>query len=126
MNRVPKLPINIDNVIENQKHLKEKLEKIDKDELKIKTRKHRLLMNWARTNNLRELLSCPFELSRKDVNIIDKRKNTPLYYAAFNGNLKMCEFLCEKGARVNTVCSLGDTPFHMAFKSGSTQVKIFI
>jgi Ankyrin repeats (3 copies) len=89
-------------------------------------RKQNLILNWAQTNNYRTMESSPFIFTPHDVNIADERKNTPLYYAAYNGNVKMCQFLCEKGANVNVVCSKGDTPLHMAFKSGSPEVRYFI
>jgi ankyrin repeat protein len=68
----------------------------------------------------------PFVYYPQDVNITDTKGNTPLYYACYNGNLRMCHFLAEKGADVNNICFKGETPFHMAFKSGSPEVKLII
>lgn len=79
-------------------------------------------MLWAKTNNFRRIENCPFVFYPQDVNVIDQRRNTPLFYACYNGNVRMCQFLCEKGANLNEICSKNDTPLHMAFKSGSPGV----
>ena len=78
-----------------------------------------MILQWAKTNNYRALNRGQFIIYPNDVNVGDEIGNTALYYAAKHGNQKMCQHLLEKGAFVNTVCSLGDTAFHMGFKSGS-------
>lgn len=54
-----------------------------------------------------------------DVNITDNFDNTPLMYAAKNGNKKTVEFLVEKqNADINAANSIGETPLHYAAKGG--------
>jgi ankyrin repeat protein len=51
-----------------------------------------------------------------DVNITDKKGDTPLHMAAFHGKLNVIEFLLEREANINAVNKLGETPlFYAAF-----------
>ncbi len=68
------------------------------------------------------ILSLGFTYTESDVNVKDDQENTPLYYAAKNGNKEVCEFLVNTGARVNERCSNGDTPLHMGFLSNEVMV----
>ena len=63
-----------------------------------------------------------FKYSKNDVNICDENNNTPLFYAASNGNYNFCKFLIDLGSDVNYVCSKGNTPLHMAFSSQKLKV----
>ncbi len=69
--------------------------------------------------------SLSFCYSKKELNIRDFTKNTPLYYAAKNGNIDFCEYLLVNGAGPNEICSLGETPFHMAMKTNKSEVFLF-
>jgi ankyrin repeat protein len=46
----------------------------------------------------------------------------PLYAAASEGNLKVIKLLVNKGANINQVSDLGDTPFHVAALKGHQEV----
>lgn len=63
-----------------------------------------------------------FFYSKKELNVLDHLRNSPLYYAAKNSNLDFCEYLLENGANPNEICSLGDTPFHIAMRTNKTEV----
>ena len=65
-----------------------------------------------------------FCYSKKELNMKDNMKNTPLYYAAKNGNLDFCEYLLENGGSPNEICSYGDTPLHIAMKTNKHDVII--
>lgn len=69
--------------------------------------------------------SLAFCYSKKELNVHDNLKNTPLYYAAKNCNLDFCEYLLENGANPNEVCFAGNTPFHMAMKTNKSEVILF-
>ncbi len=68
------------------------------------------------------ILVSGFNYFSSDINAKDDLNNTPLYYAAKNGNKEICEFLLKHGALVNTPCSDGNTPLHAAFSSGQCMV----
>lgn len=63
-----------------------------------------------------------FFYSKKELNVLDHLRNSPLYYAAKNTNLDFCEYLLENGANLNEICSLGETPFHIAMRTNKTEV----
>jgi ankyrin repeat protein len=54
-----------------------------------------------------------------DVNCYDVEGNTPLYYAALNGNTAFCAFLLTNGADVNLPSKHGNIPLHAAFVSNN-------
>lgn len=81
--------------------------------------KHRCLMQWAKNNNMRQFTKTTIHIMPEDINIVDKVGNSVLYYACKHGNNKMVKYLLGKGAQVNLLCSKGDSPMHMAFRSGS-------
>jgi ankyrin repeat protein len=83
-------------------------------------------MNCAKNNRLEMLQRSPQPLYPKDVNVVDGRGNTPLYYAARHGNSDFCRFLFEKGAILNYKCEGEDTAFHMAFLSGDLATCIYL
>ena len=86
--------------------------------------KHRQLINYIKCNNINGFLKSGYMYDANDVNILDEKRNSPLYYAAKVGNEKFCEVLLKRGANPNLICSDGDTPFHMAFSSAKSIVKI--
>jgi len=86
--------------------------------------KQRKLFIAAKTNNFNIILSSGFNYFESDVNIKDDKGNTPLYYAAKNGDNKICDFLIRHKSFVNEPCSEGNTPLHMAFASGQIMVRI--
>merc|ERR1711879_422428 len=45
---------------------------------------------------------------------------TPLYWAAQEGAVKLCDFLCKKGAIVDKICHQGRTPLGAAAQNGNT------
>lgn len=53
-----------------------------------------------------------------NVNNQDKDKDTPLLYSSFNGNLKACELLIEKGADPSLKNDVGTTPLWNAVYQG--------
>jgi len=77
----------------------------------------------VKSNNFNVILSGGFTYYENDVNVKDVHGNTPLYYAARNGNKEICEFLLNHHAKVNIRCKGGNTPLHMAFASGQVMVK---
>ncbi|MGI2030355.1 ankyrin repeat domain-containing protein, partial [Endozoicomonas acroporae] len=52
---------------------------------------HRIAMSEKRINWLKENYKCS-----KDINEPDMDDNTPLHYAAFNGNIRFLQVICEK------------------------------
>jgi len=48
-----------------------------------------------------------------DVNITDKKGDTPLHTAAFHGKLDVVKFLLKKKANINAVNILGGTIFFL-------------
>lgn len=87
--------------------------------------KQRKLFVAAKSNNLQLILNSGFNYFETDVNAKDDQNNTPLFYAAKNGNREICEFLLHHGARVNEQCSEGNTPLHMGFSSSQVMVRFF-
>ena len=70
------------------------------------------------------------ELSQKQGhNIVDAQDktpfgdlNTPLHYAAYNGNLELCQLLVDNGARINSKNSADCTPLFLASQQGQCNV----
>lgn len=93
---------------------------------KFSLSKHFFIMNCSKNNRLENLQSSPQPIYPRDVNVIDGRGNTPLYYAAKNGNSDFCRFLIEKGALINYRCEGQNTAFHMAFLSGDIGTCIYL
>jgi hypothetical protein len=83
-------------------------------------------MNCAKSNRLENLQRTPQPIYPRDVNVVDGRGNTPLYYASKNGNSDFCHFLIEKGALINYRCENQNTAFHMAFLSGDIGTCIYL
>ena len=50
-------------------------------------------------------------------------QNTPLLWAAYNGQLAIVEYLIEAGANVNAANASGKTALHIAVERGFTNVK---
>lgn len=90
--------------------------------------KQRKLFIAAKSSNMGVITASGFHYFETDVNAKDNLDNTPLFYAAKNGNKEICEFLLSYGARVNEPCSEGSTPLHMAFSSNDIMVinKIYV
>jgi ankyrin repeat protein len=61
-----------------------------------------------------------------DVNITDKKVDTPLHTAAFHGKLYVVEFLLEREANINAVNILGATPLFYAALHNSREVFEFL
>jgi hypothetical protein len=93
---------------------------------KITLSKHFFIMNCAKNNRIELLQRSAQSFYPKDVNVVDVRGNTPLFYAAKRGNFEMCRFLIEKGALINFRCDEGNTAFHMAFQSGRTDTCLYL
>ncbi|EAR94766.2 IQ calmodulin-binding motif protein (macronuclear) [Tetrahymena thermophila SB210] len=85
------------------------------------------LIGAAKSNNFAYIEKGKFQFFTMDVNKCDENKNSPLYYAAFHGNIYFCQYLVELGADVNQVCQEGNTPFHMACQSNNKNlIMLFI
>ncbi|MFP3033743.1 MAG: ankyrin repeat domain-containing protein [Wolbachia sp.] len=56
---------------------------------------------------------------KADVKVSDNYGNTLLHWAAFNGRLKIVEYLIEKGADVNVKERNGFAPLHLAVQGGN-------
>ena len=80
------------------------------------------LLSWTKSNNYHAILTSGYQYYEVDVNIKDSFGNTPLYYAARNGNKEICEFLVNHSAYINEPCENGNTPLHMAFFSNQVMV----
>lgn len=93
---------------------------------KITLSKHFFVMNCSKNGRFENLQRSPQPFYPKDVNVVDILGNTPLYYAARNGNIDICRFLVEKGALVNFPCEGKNTAFHMAFSSGRVDVCFYL
>ena len=83
-------------------------------------------MNCSKNNRYEVLQRCPQPFYPKDVNVVDVRGNTPLYYAARHGNMDICKFLIEKGALLNFQCECQNTAFHMVFLSGRLDLCLYL
>jgi len=88
--------------------------------------KQRKLFTAAKASNFKLIQSSGYNYYEADVNAKDDDGNTPLFYAAKNGNKEICEFLVYHKARVNEPCREGNTPLHMAFASGQVMVVILL
>ncbi|KAL4477683.1 hypothetical protein ABPG74_002833 [Tetrahymena malaccensis] len=85
------------------------------------------LIGAAKSNNFAYIEKGKFQFFTMDVNKCDENKNSPLYYAAYHGNIYFCQYLVELGADVNQVCEQGNTPFHMACQSNNKNlIMLFI
>lgn len=84
--------------------------------------KQRKLFSAAKTGNYNIIKTSGFNYYEADVNIADDKGNTPLFYAARNGNKEICEFLVRHKANVNESCAGGNTPLHLAFASNQVMV----
>lgn len=56
------------------------------------------------------------------INKSDDHGNTMLHLAAQNGHLRICQFLCKKGANPNHQNAMGQTPMHFAMAYGYPHV----
>jgi ankyrin repeat protein len=56
---------------------------------------------------------------RPKIDVLDKRRRSPLHYAAIFGNSAAVKVLLEIGANANLKDNLGSTPVHYALLSGS-------
>ena len=88
----------------------------------VSTKVQKIIMRACRNNNLLELELLIVKIYPNDVNAVDLVHCTPLFYAAKYGNKSLCQYLFEKGAKVNIICQEGNTALHMAFLSGSRDV----
>lgn len=59
----------------------------------------------------------PFHMNKSD-----DHGNTMLHLAAQNGHLRICQFLCKKGANPNHQNAMGQTPMHFAMAYGYPQI----
>ena len=49
-----------------------------------------------------------------------------MYYSCEKGGIQIVKFLISKGAMINTKCANGNTPVHMAFKSGNKELIYYL
>ncbi len=63
--------------------------------------KHRKLIVAAKMKNLNIALTAGFKYNKNDANCVDENKNSPLFYAALNGDDNFCIYLLELGANIN-------------------------
>ena len=96
--------------------------KMMKEEL-IHTQK--LLLKNLRLNHQHESQHLIEGLEVNQVNCFDEEHNSPVYYAAQNGNIHLLQLLLTKNASVNTCNHFQDTPLHVAFKNKHNQVDEF-
>lgn len=77
---------------------------------------HRVVRYSSRAFSQRDVQLSLFDLllnhTQCDVNIADNLGWTPLYQAAYNGEIEIVRRLLEKGADVDRVTSFQDTPLH--------------
>lgn len=62
------------------------------------------------------------EILAEDINIIDKKGNTPLYYAVKNNHIQVVQSLILLGAEINKATSSSETVLHLACKLNNYQV----
>jgi len=110
---------------ENSAEIRE-LKIINKSPPKSLLLKHRKLLEAAKSNKFYLARNAGFTYYANDMNVKDKRGNTPLYYTAKNANFDFCLYLIDKGAKVNERCEKGNTAFHIAFSTNSIEVFIII
>jgi hypothetical protein len=84
--------------------------------------KQRKLFTAAKTSSMAAIVGSGFNYFEADVNVKDDYGNSPLFYAARNGNKEICDFLLAHKARVNESCANGNSPLHMAFASNNAMV----
>lgn len=83
---------------ELQRQEQEMSKQKEKSEMKLKQRK---LLIAAKMKNVQIAQQSGFNFLKEDANCRDQNGNSPLYYAAQNGDEVFCKFLVELGADVN-------------------------
>lgn len=80
----------------------------------------------CRKNQTDKIWTFDFAVTQAHTKYHDEHDNSSLYYAAKNKNPRMCEYLLEKGADPNDVCSNGNTPYHIACQGNNLPVDILL
>jgi ankyrin repeat protein len=66
--------------------------------------------------NLNIAQTAGFRYTANDSNCTDDKGNTPLYYAAINGDENFSLYLLELGANINYKCSNGNVYFLLNYR----------
>ena len=80
------------------------------------------LMHIAAKTGQTEMFKTLFENEEKDKNPVNNRKQTPLHFAARNGNLTISQLIIENVKDKNPKDDYGITPLHMAARNGHLSV----
>ncbi len=75
-------------------------------------------LHWAVAQNYEELVQDLLNNYKLDLNVQDNEGNTPLHYAARNGNDVIFQVLLAHGANINTRNNGGNTALHLAAQAG--------
>lgn len=80
------------------------------------------VIKLARQNKFNKIQKLHFPVKNGYTKAFDKMKNTALYYACKNENLKMVEFFLVKNSNVDQECEDGLTSLDLARKGGRREI----
>jgi ankyrin repeat protein len=83
--------------------------------------KHQKLFECVQRGKLDQLLRFNYHFSSCDVNILDHKSNSPLFYAVQKLDHPFIKFLLSLQANPNCRCSNGDSPMHMLFATNHVE-----
>lgn len=80
------------------------------------------LLSLAAQNAFLSLKAMDAKFTPSQINSIDAKGNTALFYATKNKNVDFIDYLLAQKADVNIRCSKGTTPLHNAFRSSNYSI----
>jgi ankyrin repeat protein len=127
--RKDRIKMNLFEALDNN-HVEETEEILEEapemDVNKVKDKWGRRPLHYAARDGDLAMSKHLVDVRNADVNIMNKFNQSPMFSAAENGHLNICEFLVEKGADLNLRDSDGNTAFMMAALAGCLKVCQFL
>jgi ankyrin repeat protein len=80
------------------------------------------LLSLAAENSFLALKALNIKFTPTQINSVDSKGNTALYYATKHRNIDFIDYLLAFKADVNIRCVKGTTPLHNAFKSSNYSI----
>lgn len=80
------------------------------------------LLSLAAENSFAALRALNAKFTASQVNTLDAKGNTALFYATKHRNAEFIDYLLGMKADVNVRCSKGTTPLHNAFRSSNYSI----